>query len=55
MELKDKFKSSFENQPIYRDRTQYTNIDMKTKLYENQQFIVPWQMSKVKEKEYLVK
>jgi len=55
MEVKDKFKSTFKNEPVYRDRTHFSNFGMKAKLYENQQFIVPWQMSKVVESESLVK
>lgn len=55
MRTTDKNKSIFQGKPIYRNRTFYSNYGRITKENINQNFVVPWQMSKAEEREIMVK
>ena len=53
MRTDDKNRSIFESKPKYRyHKTYLSNIERDSKIKENQQFIVPWQMEKMVEKRY---
>lgn len=48
-------KSVFGDKPNYQKRTHFSTIDVRAKEYGNQEFVVPWQMSKANESKNMVK
>ncbi len=50
-----KSRSDFEGRSDYRNRTFSRSFEGDVKFNNNQNFVVPWQMSKMEEKKYSVK
>lgn len=51
MDAKKEHIIGFEGKPRFRYNSQFSSIDRNYNKQENQQFVVPWQMGKKKEKE----
>ena len=54
MKTKEKAKLDFERRPQYQGLDYYFNKERSFKEFENEQFIVPWQMEKTKKNELLL-
>lgn len=52
MKTNEKRKSVFGNKPVYERDSYFLSIQRNVKVNHNQQFVVPWQMMEVKEKEF---
>ena len=55
MRANEKSKSVFGNKPVYERELHFSSTQRNAKGNFNQQFIVPWQMLEVKEKEFELK
>ncbi len=51
MDARKKHIIGFEGRPKYRYNSQFSSIEGNCNKQENHQFVVPWQMAKMKEKE----
>ena len=50
----DRNKRNFESKPFYRDNVYSSDEERSFKQFENQHFVVPWQMEKTNEREIVV-
>jgi hypothetical protein len=55
MKIKNVHKIGFEGRPQYRYKTQLSSLEENYNTNENYQFVVPWQMAKTKENEFILK
>ncbi len=54
MKTTDKSNYQFERRPRYRNLIYFSDVETRSRVINNQGFVVPWQMVKTKESKYLM-